>query len=73
MEGTLGPFGSRVCQELEAKKRQENKTKRKRSHAGWTAMFPHLLLFTVLLYIGSSESVFREEVVSAAFQFILVM
>lgn len=43
MEGTLGLFGSSVCQELEAKKRQENKIKRKRSHARWTAMFPYLL------------------------------
>lgn len=43
MEGTLGLFRSSICQELEAKKRQENKIKRKRSHARWTAMFPYLL------------------------------
>lgn len=43
MQGTLGLFGSSVSQELEAKKRQENKIKRKRSHARRTAMFPYLL------------------------------
>lgn len=29
MEGTLGLFGSSICQELEAKKRQENKKEKK--------------------------------------------
>jgi len=42
MEGTLRHFGSSIRQELEAKKDEKNKIKRKRSHAGWTAMFPYL-------------------------------
>lgn len=57
MEGTLGLFGSSVCQELEAKKRQENKIKRKRSHARWTAMFLYLLCLQC--FVNRFQSVFR--------------